>query len=542
MSEDKGLALQIKKRFETLKGDRKNWDNHWREVADYVIPRKDDVYKTRRSVTGEKKSNKSFLFDSTAIHANELLASALHSMLTNPSLNWFELTTGVPEIDRLDDVRLWLQRTAETMHQTLNNSNFQTEIHEVYLDLGSFGTGLIQIEEDPERLLRFRARPVYDGYIQENSKGVVDTIFREEWMSLRNIVDKFGKEKLNEKLLRELDKNPDSKKHIIHGVFPRKNLNNKKIGPKNMPYASVYSLSEESIVLEESGFNEFPYLVPRWTKISGEVYGRSPAIKSLPDIKMVNAMMETTLRSGQKITDPPLLVPDDGFMLPLNLRPGGISYYRAGTPDQVIPLQTGGRIDFGFQLLERIRTSIREAFFIDQLQLNVGPQMTATEVSQRTEEKLRLLAPILARQHDELLRPLIDRVFGIMLRAEALPPIPEVLSEQEINVRYSSQVAKAQRASDAQNINRFVQLATPFFQVDPTVMDNLNPDEAVRHIGHMFSIPQELFRDQDEVESLREQRQEQEAQQAQQEAQLAQAEAIGKAGPTLLDAQTQGVI
>ena len=124
-----------------MRGERTTWDAHWQEIADYVQPRKDNIYKSK-VLEGDKKGN--LLYDASAIHANELLASALHSMLSNPATFFFTLTTGDNDLDLQDDVRVWIQKTTRKIHDVLNNSNFQQEIHEVYLDLASFGTSCMR--------------------------------------------------------------------------------------------------------------------------------------------------------------------------------------------------------------------------------------------------------------------------------------------------------------------------------------------------------------------------------------------------------------
>tara|TARA_R100000458_G_C8267933_1_gene242809 strand:- start:159 stop:1763 length:1605 start_codon:yes stop_codon:yes gene_type:complete len=503
-------AEQIIRRFEQLKSNRINWEDHWQELADYVLPRKDDIFRTR--TYGEKKHNK--VFDSTGIHANELLASALHGMLTNPSTQWFELTTGDELLDQDDEVRLWLQTAVRQMHKVLNNSNFQTEIHEVYLDLGSFGTACMRMEEDDEEVVRFQSRPIYEAYVDQNNKGGIDTVYRSFFWTARQIKQEFGEEALTEDMLSQLE----AKLHdrydeyeIIHAVEP---VTDDYDGPeikKGHKFRSTYVLKEKKKVLSYGGFKEFPYVIPRWTKIAGEVYGRSPAMKALADIKMINQVMKTTIRSAQKTVDPPLMMPDDGILLPIKTAPGGINYYRAGSADKIEPLQTGSRVDFGFQMMEQIRMRIREAFFIDQLQLGSGPQMTATEVSQRTEEKLRLLGPILGRQQFELLRPLIDRIFNVMMRKNLFPPPPQQLSQASLQVQYSSQIAKAQRSADAQSFTRVLNIIGPLFELKPEMMDNINTDQLLRYVSRAYGLPEEVINPLEMVLEDRQARQQQQA-------------------------------
>jgi len=496
----------IIKRYNKIKGMRANWDSHWQEIADYVIPKKDDVFIKQKNVGGEKKGNVK-VFDATAIHSNELLASALHGMLTNPSVQWFELSFGDDVLDSDRDVKMWLQDTALRIHNSLNNSNFQTEIHEVYLDLGSFGTSILRIEEDDELDVVFNARPVNEAYLEESSKGIVNGIFREYVMTGRQLFEEFPDMELSEFDLQALKSDLDKEHDVLHAVIPRNDQEiNLLAGPKGMRFASYHVLLNTKVMLRESGFEEFPYITPRWTKISGEIYGRSPAMKALSDIKMVNSMMQTIIRAAQKVTDPPLQVPDSGYSLPVRTVPGGTNFYRAGTKDRIEPLITGARPDIGVQMLEMIQKRIRDAFFIDQLQLNEGPQMTATEVLQRTEEKLRLLGPILGRQHYELLKPLVNRVFNILARRGKIPTPPAKIQGKIFEVRYSSMIARAQRSSEAENVNRIINAIGPFIQLDPGIMDNFDTDSLLRYVATIYNTPQKIFRGEDDVIAMRQQR------------------------------------
>jgi len=515
----------IIKQFDTLKSNRVNWESHWDEIQKYFIPQKDDIYGIR--TVGEEKHNR--LYDSTTIHAVELLASALHSMLTNPSLKFFGLSTGDPILDRNESVRDFLQKSTDKIHEVLNNSNFQTQIHEVYMDLISFGTSFILIEDDDERVVRFHAKPIYDIWVRENNLGQIDSFYHRFKWTARKIAKEFGEENLSSKLKACIDKDGE-KFEIIHAVFPRnEKFTDMRFGKKSLKrsaFASFHVLMDDCTVLRESGYREFPSAVPRWTKLSDEIYGRSPAMKSLPDARMLQQMMKTTIRGAQKIVDPPLQVIDDGMYRPVRTKPGALNYVR--NEKAISPIITGSRIDLGEQMMESVRNRIRSAFFIDQLQLNEGPQMTATEVRQRTEEKLRLLGPVLGRQHNELLRPLIDRVFAIMLRKGELPTPPDVLrqTDGQLDVNYISAIARVQKSSESQNIIRSIGDIAPLIESDPSILDNVNGDKAFRYVADLHGVPQSIFRKEDEVDEIREARSQAQQQEAQAEQQLQQAQTM----------------
>jgi hypothetical protein len=258
------------------------------------------------------------------------------------------------------------------------------------------------------------------------------------------------------------------------------------------------------------------------------MYGRSPGMKALSDIKMLNAMMKTMIRVAQKVADPPLMVPDNGFLLPVKTVPGGTNIYRAGTKDRIEPLQTNARLDIGADLLEQTRMRVRQAFFIDQLQLQDGPQMTATEVNQRTEEQLRMMGPILGRLNNELLKPIIDRVYAILERKGKLPAAPDILKGKNLEINYTSQIAKAQKAAGANTLVRVLQSVGPLIEMNPQTLDVINADEALRGHADIFDLPEEYLNGRKDVAQVREARAQQQQEAAQNEQDNVQADTAQK--------------
>lgn len=495
------------KRYDQLKRQRSNWESSWQDVLDHVVPRKADI--TRFQSPGLLRGEE--LFDGTAEHSNEVLAGALHSMLTNPSAQWFELTTGDAKSDSEDDIREFLDESAKRMHNVLNNSNFQTEVHEIYIDLGSVGTACLFMEEDNDKVIRFSARFMGEIYIAENRYGFIDTVYRCYRYTHRQAAQEWPD---NAKLKELADKKPDECVDILHCVYPRSERNYKKVNSGNMPWASEYIWVEERVRLSEGGYRVFPYAVPRWTKATGEVYGRSPSMKALPDIKMLQEIMSTYLEALQKAVDPPMIAPDDGVLLPLDTTPGGLNYKRAGMGDEIKPLMSGTEFPLAREELKELRERIRAHYYIDQLQLSQGPQMTATEVLQRTEEKMRLIGPVLGRQESEFLRPLIDRLFDIMYRRKLLPEVPAALRGKKIDVKYTSIVAKSQRVQEGQNMLRAFQLAGAFGQIDPSIWHNINGDEWLRFAFNLHGAPTRVLNKARDVKKRRDEESEAKAQQA----------------------------
>ena len=514
------LTKNLFKRFDKLKSQRQNWEAHWQEVADYMMPRKADVTKTRSK--GDKRTE--LIFDSSPLQALELLAASLHGMLTNPSTPWFTLRFKEEDMDGEDEAKEWLESATDVMYAAFNRSNFQQEIFELYHDLITFGTAAMFIDEDEEDLLKFSTRHINEMYIAENDKGKIDTIFRKFKLSARSAYQKFG-DKASANILMKNQKDPYEEVEILHAVYPRSDFNPKKQDKSNMPYASVYMDYASGDELSVSGYKEFPFVVPRYLKASHEIYGRSPAMTALPDVKMLNEMSKTTIKAAQKQVDPPLLVPDDGFILPVRTVPGGLNFYRAGTRDRIEPLNIGANNPLGLNMEEQRRNSIRNAFYVNQLMMQQGPQMTATEVIQRNEEKMRLLGPVLGRLQSELLKPLIDRAFNILLRKNQFRPAPDFLAGKDIEIEYVSPLAKAQKSTELQSIMRAIEIMGSLSNVAP-VFDHINMDKLVRHLADIVGVPQKILKPQSQLNAERQQKE----QQQQQMMQMQQLQQVAQAG------------
>lgn len=527
----------ITARYKKLKGDRGIWENFWEEIAFHCIPDWQGI--NTLYTPGQQKNT--HLYDNTGVQSNELLASHLHGMLTNPATIWFGLTTGDRALDRNPEVASWLEESAHRMHRVMNESNFQTEVHSYYITLTSLCTSALLIEQDEVDVVRFTALHIKDYCIEENHMGVVDRMYRCVKMKGHEIIDMFEKDgMITDEIKRKLMESKEGQMkewEVIHAIYPRVPV--EKITTAEMPYYSQYVLMEGNHTLRAKKFQEFPGVVARWTKQAGEVYGRGPGTNALPELKTLNKMTEVVLKTAAKIMDPPLMLPDHGFMMPLKTRPGGLNFYRAGSAERIEKLPTADRnIDFGYQEMGDRRARVRQAFFADQLQLVQSPEMTATEVLQRTEEQMRLLGPMLGRQQIEFLRPLVNRVFAIMDRRGLFDEPPQALVEAanegafvNLGVQYQSLIAKAQKASEGQTLDRFLGSVLNLAQAEPKMLDNIDFDEVVRKYGEILGTTQDIFRSPDEVSEMREAQAQASQEQADMMRAQSQAEVANKVAP-----------
>jgi len=525
-------ADEIVKRYEKLDADRSNFMAQWQEIADYMIPRKSSF--TTQSSPGAKRTSK--IYDGTAIRSLRILANGLYGHMTSPSAPWFELTVKNPGLKAIDTVKEWLRETSQRMQNAINNSNFGMASHEVYTDLGAFGTGCMYADIGKDTLLSFQSVPLAEICIAEDFQGKVDTVYRLIKLTARQCIQQFG-DKCSDDIQKSAvsDKDPDKQFEIIHAIYPRTDRKKGKIDKGNKPYASCYIEREKRNMLLEEGYDRFPYLVPRWEKDSGEVFGRSPGMDALPDVKMLNLMKKDYLRAIQKMIDPPLLVTDENKMKSMRTTAGSIIYYRSGG-DKPESLKTGGDYQIAVDYEARIQESIREAFYADLFMLLAQKpqnQMTATEVLERVEEKLVLLGPTMGRLQAEFYNPMLETVFGAMWEAGMIPPVPQELAGAGLQVEYISKLALAMRKFETDAMMKLVQFTSPMIQIDPSVVDNFNLDAAARGGAERFGLPTEWMNPMAKVRQIREQRAAAQAEAQKKQEQMMQADLAQKALPSL---------
>ena len=504
------LAKQLKDNLSRLMEKRSNFESHWQEVADLMLPRKAEITKER--ARGDKRHTQ--IFDATAIHALELLAASLHGMLTSSANRWFSLRFKETQLNESDEAKEWLEDSTQRMYDVISKSNFQQEIFECYHDLIAFGTSCLMIEEDQEDVLNFSARHIKEVYIQENKKGFVDTLYRRFKMPAQAVISKFGFDDVD----------------IVHVVRPRLDFDPNKKDKKNMPFQSIYFEYGSGHIISIGGFLENPYVIPRYLKASTEQYGRSPGMNALADVKVLNKMVENSLKAAAKQIDPPLLIPDDGMLAPIRMSPGSINYYRSGSRDRIEPLNINANNSITINNENQRRDAINKMFHIDQLVVTENRNMTATEVIQRQEEKMRILGPVLGRLQSELLSPLITRVFNILLRNGLFMQSPDILQQQELKIEFVSPMALAQRGQELQSLMRGLEIFGSLAQTMP-VMDYIDENGLVKNIIDILGLPAKVIKSDAEVEQIRTERAEQEAQQMEMQQQMAETQMAKNAAP-----------
>ena len=535
------IVQQFENNLEKLKPLRTNNDSTYQDVNDFILINNSNFVRT--TTLGERKDLQNF--DSTGPQSATQLAAVLHSGLTDPTTRWFNFTPRKKDLADREDVKRWIEEVQDIVFHTFSRQSggFAQQNHEYFLSLVGYGTSVMWVGDEPGVGVVFQTRHLAEIYIEENSRGFVDTVYREFKFTARQAAQEFGEDNLGPKVLRALNQDPHKELDFLHVVLPKKDF--ARMGEEsNIPKAhrskdhiSVYCSLEDKDIVKTSGYNEMPYIVARLEKLAGEVYGRSPSWNSLSSILLANSMQETVIKSAQKQADPSILMSDDGVVLPLQTFPGGVmigAISEDGKP-LVQPFNSGGRVDFGIDVLEQVREDIRKAFFVDQFIDRQGVQpLTATESNHRQENRLRLIGPQVRRVEDEYLSPLINRVFGLLVRNGQIPDLPDSakldgIDLVDLDVEYISPLAFTQRTNQLLSYNRLFANVGGLIQSKPEMLDVFDGDQVMRDSAQLAGIPLSQLRSKEDVQAERDAR----AEQAQQEQMMAQIQAGADTAATL---------
>ena len=525
-------AKSLIKRNELLKEDRNLWDTFYREVVDFIRPRKQSLDESR--VPGIVRHKH---YDSTAPHAANTLALVMADTLTPKAIQWFGFK--IPEASPLkqfndnQNVLNWFKTVEDGVRFALDQSNFYPVINEIYLDFNSFATICLYVEEAELKQkgfngLTFRALPISSYVFAEDDSGMVDTVMREFELTARQFAQRFPSADMPDVIAKSLEQTPDDKFNFLRVVAPTRDLNSKV----KFPFASVDIFVDKTQVVDERGYKEFPYMVGRWDKASGETRGRGPAAIALDDIKSLNQLRKLELVGLEKAVNPPILAPEDGFIGTVKLGSNSIIYSR--NPNDVRTLPTELRLDLSSLKANELRQSIRDIYLTDQLNIPRTKQMTATEVGILRGEMERLLGPTISRFESEVLGPMLERTVGIMFRTGALPPPPpEIEHLDAIDIEYVGQLARSQKMVEVESIQNWMNLIAQWGQVDPRVMQLPDLMAAGRIIAPILGVPKSVVKGAAQLEEDIAAQQQQTQQMEQMQKMGAMAESAGKAAPAM---------
>lgn len=515
--DEQELATKIIQDFNYLFGLRGNWNTHWTEIAQRILPDHSYLFQNYSQLTqmGDKRMTQ--IYDSTGVLALQRFGAIMDSLLTPRNQQWHQLKASDPMLQRDKATRLWFEKVNNILfdQRYAQRSNFAAQNQEQYLSLGAYGTGIMLIDDlAGDNGLRYRNVHLGQVYLQENHQGVVDRVIRHFIMTARQAVQKFG-EDCPELVSNMAEQFPERQFFFIHWVGPNEDREPGKKDYRGMPFASYYVSVEGRKLVAKGGYRSFPYAVSRYRQAPFEAYGRSPAMDVLPAIKTLNEEKKTMLKAGHRALDPVLLAHDDGVIDAFSLDPGSINPGGVTKDGRLLiqPLPVGN-IPEGKELMEDERKLINDTFLVNLFQiLTENPEMTATEVMERTREKGILLAPTIGRQQSEYLGPLIDRELDILARQGMLPPQPPLLksAKGDYKIIYDSPISRTQKAEWAAGAMRTVESLMTVAQnlQQPELLDYINWDVAAPQIAEINGTPSSWINTQQDIQKIRQQRSQQ---------------------------------
>ena len=549
MSEDLKLRQRILTRWGTLKKEREPYMTQWLEISEHITPSRGRflIGKNRN----ESRSRWNRIVDSSAVRAANILAAGLMSGMTDPSSQWFALTTGTPNLDEAQAVKVWLDQVQRIMEMAFTRTNTYQALHQGWRDVGTYGVMAMVIAEDDREVFHCYPLSVGEYAIGVDDRGVPDTLYRRFIMTAAQLVARFGRSKLSADVLRNFDAGQvDHEYKLIHAIEPRFDRQYGKRDSRNMPWRSVIiqidSDGTKDGILEESGFNEFPCVVGRWGAAASDVYSEeSPGMVALGDVRQLQHEQKQKGNSIDYIVNPPLIMPTAARDNEDDFEPGGRIYLDA--PAQKDAVQSAWQVQMDINALRQdiaeVQQRINQAFSVDMFLMLSGQQMgkmTATEVAERHEEKLMMLGPVLSRLNNEVLKPLIERTFSILYRAGQLPPAPPELAGVKLSIEYTSMLARSQRAIRANSLDQFLQRIGQVAQFDPNVLAKIDSFRIVDEYADYLSVAPSVVVPTEQAQQKIE-AQQQAQQQAQQAEQMQQAaDAVSKLGRVPADGSTVG--
>lgn len=516
--------------FSDAKSERSNYDVRNQDVVDYVVTNRGDFLK-EVTVGGEERMD--LQYDSTATIAAQDLTSILFSGLIRN--DWFKFEFENQDEEVPFEVKTDLEKLSRAALNRFKSAknNFNLQAQEFIQDIVHFGYACMQKKKENNSSIYQTIHPA-QVWFEENDKGEVDVVYRQYKLTLRQAHQRWG-EAIGQKAMKQLMQKPSDKIKIVHCVMPSDDYIRMggEMKNKTHKFASIVFIPEDKHIIKNSGFKDMPYIIARWNKRSGEVYGIGLTGQVISYIKLLNVLIEVYIKSEEKAVDPPMLTIDDLPFLPLETFPGGINpggLNEDGTPT-IAPFPSvgtrGSKIDVVIQMVKK---AIESAYFVEQFREREGVQpLTATETLDNRDKRLTLIAPYSERLKTEWL----DKV--ILFEAENATRGMNISSEienREIIIRYLGTLSFTENSERLLSYNRFFANAASFIQLDPNVIQNIKIDDSIRQIAELAGIPLDLIKSADEVEKERA------VQQAQQQAleQQARLESSAKSAKDLSSA------
>lgn len=512
--QDEDLAKADIRDHERLKSERMAWESTWQEI-DELFPDGAGGFTGMSPGAVRGQGN----FDSTHITALERFAAAGVAITTPEEKQYIRPRFADPDLMKLRSVQLWCERAGQRLYDIRHaaHTGFGVAANEDWDQLGRYGTSPLWSEARPGRGLFYKTLHLSECWIDTDFAGLVDTFHRRLTRKVADLADMFGREALTPKMRQALEgpeAKPNTEFEVLHVVAPNREWDLDKFDWRRMPVASRFLALDEKIYLRRAGFRSMPVAVSRHSTSPGEKYGRSPAIKTLPTIKGLQAMRHTTLRAAHKAVDPALLFNNDDGATKLATKPGGLN---PGFVDDMgrpmVHRMPGGEngLPIAIDMTEQERQVVKTAFLEEFYKILTDPnsRMTTTEVLEVMAKQGVLVRPFASRYATEKQDPISQRDLELALDAGQVEPLPPEALEAGAwpKIDYENQLARMSRAESVGTTLRFIEAITPLAQIDGgAVLDHVDYDAMVPGMADELGVKPSYLRGTAEVAAIRKQR------------------------------------
>jgi hypothetical protein len=499
----------LKQRYEELKLLRSNLDHMFIDSQRFVRPNSNEF---DHHHTTRKDDDSREIYDDTAVWCNQMFANGLASNMIPKSDRWMYLRVKDKlSKDLTAEEHSYLQNLSDRiLHEfALPESQFYSSSHECFLDIGAYGTSPVQVSY-VNGVVNFRARPLADTFFDVDSHGKVDTVFYRCFKTARQLMQMFPQVED----MRGFDKNKSThnKYELVYSIHPSVDKRAKKggrVGPER-PYTVTYWSPSLPEPLSVDGSSYFTFLVPRWSKLADEVYGRGPAFTCLSQIRVLNKLVKEALISAEYLNFPTLTAEEDSILLPMKYGSRQVMFHEAGS-EKPSPILAGNQPQYTMEMIRMYRDTINRSFFVDQIiRQEKKERQSVTEIQDVRGQMLNQLAPLLNRMESEFIGPAIEITYALLDRNNELPEAPASLADAQLEISYTSPASQAQYATRLSDMSAFMRDLAPLAQVSPDIIQALNARELFDEYARYRNVSPSIIRSQEELDAENQQKAEQE--------------------------------
>jgi len=503
---------QIMQRHKLAQNRKEDFRSLYEDAMEYALPQRNlysGDYETNNG--GRKKMTR--VFDSTAINSTQRFANRLQSGIFPPQRKWCRLEPGsdIPQ-ERRAEAQTALDLYNEKMFAVLKQSNFDIAMGEFLLDL-SVGTAVMLVQPgDAISPINFIPVPQYLVAFEEGANGQVDNVYRRMRLKGEALNQQWPDITIPQDLQVMINDKPTEEIDLVEATvydYERGDYCYHVIHPKSKSEL-VYRRVKTS-----------PWVVSRYMKVAGEIYGRGPVLTALPDIKTLNKTLELLLKNASLAITGVYTAADDGVLNPATVRivPGAIipvARNGGSQGDALKPLPRAGDFNVSQIIINDLRANIKRTLLDESLPPDNMSARSATEVVERMKELAQNLGSAFGRLINETMIPIVSKMLEVMDQG-GLIDLPLRVNGLEVKVSPVSPLAMAQNMDEIGNIMQFMQIAQ---SMGPEGQMAIKAGAVVDYVADKLGIPAILRNSPQERKQMAEQAM-QMAQQAQQQQQAA---------------------